>query len=78
VLCDFNLPGLHGQQLFERLRTTASDSSPRFVFMTGDLVEPATVAAFREKGAQILQKPFHVSALAALLAELLQPQTAEK
>jgi PAS domain S-box-containing protein len=78
VLCDFNLPGLHGQQLFERMRSETSDSSPRFVFMTGDLVEPATVAAFREKGAQILQKPFHVSALATLLAELLQPQTAEK
>ncbi len=78
VLCDFNLPGLHGQQLFERMRSTMSDSSPRFVFMTGDLVEPATVAAIREQGAQILQKPFHVSALAALLVELLQPQTAEK
>jgi PAS domain S-box-containing protein len=78
VLCDFNLPGLHGQQLFERMRSETSDPSPRFVFMTGDLVEPATVAAFREKGAQILQKPFHVSALATLLAELLQPQAAEK
>jgi PAS domain S-box-containing protein len=78
VLCDFNLPGLHGQQLFERMRSTMSDSSPRFVFMTGDLVEPATVAAIREQGAQILQKPFHVSALAALLVELLQPPTAEK
>src|ERR1700752_1276052 len=37
VLCDFNLPGLSGEQLFEQLRAQASGSLPRFVFMTGDL-----------------------------------------
>jgi PAS domain S-box-containing protein len=78
VLCDFNLPGLPGKQLFERMRATSTDSTPRFVFMTGDLVDPDMITTFREKGAQILQKPFHVSALAALLAELLQPQHAGK
>lgn len=78
VLCDFNLPGVSGKELFERLRSAPDDASSRFVFMTGDLVEPDLVAAFREKGAQILQKPFHVSALASLLASLLQPQPAGK
>lgn len=77
VLCDFNLPGLPGKQLFERMRATSTDPSPRFVFMTGDLVEPDTIASLRDKGAQILQKPFHVSALATLLVELAQPQPAQ-
>jgi PAS domain S-box-containing protein len=76
VLCDFNLPGLKGEQLFERLRAQAGSSIPRFVFMTGDLLDPSTIAAFSRKGASVLQKPFHVSALAALLAELLQLQPA--
>jgi PAS domain S-box-containing protein len=76
VLCDFNLPGLKGEQLFERLRAQAGSSLPRFVFMTGDLLDPSTIEAFSRKGASVLQKPFHVSALAALLAELLQLQPA--
>lgn len=78
IVCDFNLPGVSGRELFERLRSGPDDSSSRFVFMTGDLVEPDMIAAFREKGAQILQKPFHVAALASLLASLLQPQPASK
>jgi CheY-like chemotaxis protein len=74
ILCDFNLPGLSGEQLFERLRSEAGSSAPRFVFMTGDMLAPETIAAFGEKGAYVMQKPFHVSALASLLADLLAPQ----
>jgi PAS domain S-box-containing protein len=73
VLCDFNLPGLNGEQLFEQVRARSNGPAPRFVFMTGDMLDPAMVAAFSEKGAHVLQKPFHVSALAALLAEILEP-----
>jgi PAS domain S-box-containing protein len=78
VLCDFNLPGLRGTELFERVRERLPESPRAFVFMTGDLFEPALAAELREKGARILQKPFHVPALASLLAELLQPHTARK
>lgn len=73
VICDFNLPGLNGERLFDQVRGRSKGRVPRFVFMTGDLLDPAVVAAFSEKGAHVLQKPFHVSALAALLAEILQP-----
>jgi two-component system cell cycle sensor histidine kinase/response regulator CckA len=74
ILCDFNLPGLNGHQLFERLRARLSAAPPVFVFMTGDLVDEAVSAQFAGEGVSILQKPFHISALAALLAERLQPQ----
>jgi PAS domain S-box-containing protein len=74
VLCDFNLPGLNGEQLFERVRSQAQAATPRFVFMTGALLDPAQVAQFQEKGASVLQKPFHVATLATLLAQLLQAQ----
>jgi PAS domain S-box-containing protein len=75
VLCDFNLPGWNGEQLFERVRSQAKDAAPRFVFMTGALLDPAKVAQFQAKGASVLQKPFHVAALATLLTQLLQGQT---
>jgi PAS domain S-box-containing protein len=77
VLCDFNLPGLNGEQLFEQLRAQANFSAPQFVFMTGDLLDPAIIAAFGEKGAHVMQKPFHVAALATLLIGILQPQPAK-
>jgi PAS domain S-box-containing protein len=74
ILCDFNLPGMNGEKLFEELRAKMGASLPRFVFMTGELVDPSAVARYNEKGARVLQKPFQISALATLLAELLQHQ----
>lgn len=74
VVCDFNLPGMSGEQFFQRLRTQNPAKMPRFVFMTGDLFDAATVERYQRAGASILQKPFHVAALAALLADLLKQQ----
>jgi PAS domain S-box-containing protein len=72
VVCDSNMPGLSGEQLLERLRATHGESKLAFVLMTGNLVDSATVNRFEEKGARTMQKPFHVAALASLLAEMLQ------
>ena len=78
VLCDFNLPGLNGEQLFDRIRSHAQGDVPRFVFMTGALFDPAQIAKFEKRGASVVQKPFQVAALAPLLAQLLQGQQANK
>ena len=74
VLCDFNLPGLNGEQLFERVRSQAHGATPRFVFMTGALLDQSKMEQFHKKGASVLQKPFHVAALATLLTQLLHGQ----
>jgi two-component system, NtrC family, sensor kinase len=74
VLCDYNLPGMNGDQFFERLRIQHGSLSPRFVFMTGGMLEPAVTERYRARGAAVLQKPFRVSALVSLLTDLLQPQ----
>jgi two-component system, cell cycle sensor histidine kinase and response regulator CckA len=76
VVCDFNLPGMSGGKLFEELGRRLGSALPRFVFMTGELVDSALSDRYLEKGARVLQKPFQISALAALLAELVQPQPA--
>jgi PAS domain S-box-containing protein len=73
VLCDWNLPGLRGEQFFEQLRATSGSSMPRFILMTGDLVHPAIVRGFGEKGVRVLQKPFQLSALTTLLIEIFKP-----
>jgi two-component system NtrC family sensor kinase len=76
VICDFNLPGLNGEEFFKRIQPRAGMPTAKFVFMSGALLDSATLAYFAEKGASVLQKPFHIATLAALLTELLQPQTA--
>jgi PAS domain S-box-containing protein len=73
VICDFNLPGMSGDKFFERLTTDRRTAKlPGFVFMTGDLVESVFSDRLRQQGAQLLQKPFHIGALATLLDGMLQ------
>jgi CheY-like chemotaxis protein len=76
VLCDFNLPGMRGTELFERVRGLASRPPHVFLFMTGDLIEPEKIAELGSNGAHVLQKPFHISALSSLLVELLESHAA--
>jgi hypothetical protein len=46
--------------------------------MTGALFDPAQIAKFEKRGASVVQKPFHVAALATLLTQLLQGRTADE
>jgi PAS domain S-box-containing protein len=75
VLCDFNLPGLSGEQLFDQLRARTDSTAPRFLFMTGDFLDASDLKAFERKGARIVQKPFQISQLAAILAEFFESVT---
>lgn len=72
VLCDFNLNGTKGEMLFDKLRAERPGKMPRFIFMTGALVDSESVARFQQMGARLLQKPFPVSILASLVSEVLQ------
>jgi signal transduction histidine kinase/CheY-like chemotaxis protein len=74
VLCDFNLPKLSGEQFFDELNKRRGSAVPRFVFITGELVDSTRVAEVGKKGAMILQKPFRLPDVAKLLASLIQPQ----
>ncbi|MFY9528658.1 MAG: PAS domain S-box protein [Candidatus Acidiferrales bacterium] len=73
ILCDFNLPSLSGEALFERLREQPGGSPARFVFMTGDLLDAAALDSFARQGARVVQKPFQLAGLAVLLGEVLEP-----
>ena len=74
IVCDFNLPGLSGLQFLDKIRAQGASSMPLFVFMTGEMLDPEAFERFRKDGMRLLQKPFHLSALADLLTELLQTQ----
>jgi PAS domain S-box-containing protein len=73
VLCDYNLPGLNGEELFERLCRQGSNPA-RFIFMTGDMLDASAMDRYRALGARAIQKPFQLSGLAAILTEVLEAQ----
>lgn len=72
VLCDFNMPGMKGGELFDHVRARKDARAPAFIVMTGELTESAEIAALREAGALALQKPFHISAVAELISSALR------
>jgi CheY-like chemotaxis protein len=74
IICDFNLPGQNGGQFFEKARALPRTANTKFIFMTGALLDTDITERFSENGAAMLQKPFHISALATLLTERI-PQT---
>ena len=79
VLCDLNLKAMvpsaiSGQELYARatrLPWVSADRAPVFVFMTGELADQTATEDSSGERVRTLQKPFRVSDLAKILAEVL-------
>ncbi len=61
ALCDWKMPGLNGQQVYERLRVSNPAMSERLIFFTGDVVNPRTQQFLEERGKVCLTKPFSLN-----------------
>jgi PAS domain S-box-containing protein len=79
VLCDLNLGPSRGalspQELRRKLIATARARTglmPLFVFMTGDLLDDSILEGLEDKHGRMIQKPFRVSDLAAVLVTELE------
>lgn len=77
VLCDIHLRSGSGRagsgielqtSISERL-SSRPGATPPFIFMTGDLVDPSDSERIARQGGRLLQKPFRISDLLALLAD---------
>ena len=78
VLCDLNLRSSgaadgSGLDVFTALKSAAPNSKdqPLFFLMSGELVAPAFAEQLNQAGARMLQKPFRISDLIAILSEAL-------
>jgi CheY-like chemotaxis protein len=58
ILCDVRMPELDGPSLYRFLERQQPHLCQRFVFLTGDTLEPATQAFLEQSGAPCLTKPF--------------------
>jgi nitrogen-specific signal transduction histidine kinase/CheY-like chemotaxis protein len=67
VFCDVGLPDLAGTTLFERAVERTPTLATRFVFVTGDALDPALEALVARHGLRVLEKPFDPADLDALL-----------
>ena len=66
VLSDFNLRGLNGAKLAERLRMICPHI--KFIFMAAD---PAVLDELTDRGFSFLEKPFSFTELRAIIHERL-------
>ena len=58
ALCDWKMPGLNGQQIYERLHDSNPEMSQRLIFITGDIVNEKTQEFLKSQGKVCLSKPF--------------------
>jgi signal transduction histidine kinase/CheY-like chemotaxis protein len=71
ALCDWKMPGLNGQQVYERLRVSNPKLSERMIFITGDVVNDRTQRFLRESKKVCLTKPFSLTEFRAAIGQAL-------
>ncbi|TVP76176.1 MAG: hybrid sensor histidine kinase/response regulator [Gemmatimonadales bacterium] len=70
IFSDFRMPGVGGRGLYEHVDRHRPDLRDRFVFTTGDLVDPATHDFVRASGRPVLMKPYELTELRALIRKV--------
>ena len=71
TLCDWRMPGLNGQDVFERLRAKDRAQSDRIIFITGDVVNEKTRRFLEEQKRVCLPKPFTLAEFRAAIGKML-------
>ena len=63
------MPGLDGQGLYEAICKERPEMRTRFVFTTGDVVNPDSQGFLQDTGCVYLSKPFKLEAILAVVAQ---------
>lgn len=71
ALCDWKMPGLNGQQIYERIRASNPALSERMIFITGDVINDKTEKFLRESRRVCLSKPFSLVEFRAAVSKAL-------
>jgi signal transduction histidine kinase len=71
ALCDWKMPGLNGQQIYERVRASNPALSERMIFFTGDVINEKAETFLRESRRVCLSKPFSLVEFRAAIGKAL-------
>jgi signal transduction histidine kinase len=71
ALCDWKMPGLNGQQVFERARALNPALSSRMIFITGDVINDRTRKFLEQQNKVCLPKPFTIAEFRAAIKKVL-------
>lgn len=71
ALCDWKMPGLNGQQIYERVRLSNPALSERMIFFTGDIINDKAERFLRESRRVCLSKPFSLVEFRAAIGKAL-------
>ena len=72
ILSDVKMPGMSGFDLHRAVQQQQPELAPRVVFVTGDILTPATQARIAQLGNPYIAKPFAIERLQALVRTLLE------
>ena len=72
TLCDWKMPGLSGQEVFERLRHQDRAQAERFIFITGDVINERARRFLEEQKRDCLPKPFTLAEFREAIAKMLE------
>jgi two-component system NtrC family sensor kinase len=72
IISDWKMPGLSGQQLYQRLLETNPEAAMKMIFMTGDVLSEKTEKYLSEHGKTCLTKPFSVAEFQQVVGEIFQ------
>lgn len=72
TLCDWKMPGLNGQQVYERMSSINPGLCKRLIFCTGDVVNERMQDFLRSEKRPCLSKPFGMSELREAIKTVLE------
>jgi two-component system NtrC family sensor kinase len=71
ALCDWKMPGLNGQQVYERARAVNPALSDRIIFITGDIINERTRKFLEQQNKICLPKPFTIAEFRLAIKKVL-------
>jgi PAS domain S-box-containing protein len=77
ILCDVKMPRVNGLALYERIRRQQPDILDRFIFVSGDILNPQLRGLSDSSQILLLSKPFDGSTLDKVLAEVIARRLGE-
>ena len=72
TICDWKMPGMSGQQLYEQISRADPSAASRFIFITGDIMNDKIQSFLKDTGKICLPKPFSVDDFRSAIGSALK------